>query len=67
MPASINDQDAEIQAIALAWNVCEQSWKLFAVGSLEECHTAVKRDKDVGSEVRFAVYLTDEVFGYETY
>ena len=67
MPASINDQDAEIQAVALAWDVCCQAWKLFAVGSLEECRTACQREKANGSDARLVVFLTDEIFGSEGY
>ena len=67
MPASIHDEDAEIQAIALAWDACERSWKLFAVGSLDECRTACKRERENGLGLKMDVYLTDEVFGSETY
>jgi hypothetical protein len=58
--ASINDQDAEIQAIALAWDVCHRAWTLFAVGTLEECQAACddmqQKERKHGIEVKRIIH-----------
>jgi len=67
MPASITDKDANIEAVALRWAEGSETWSLLAVGSLDECREACRRQRSEGCKTDLVVYATDEVFGYESF
>lgn len=67
MPASVFDENVEVEAIALYWDVCEEMWKLQSIGSLEECRESCRRTRSKGFSGRLRVYVVSESFGEEIY
>jgi hypothetical protein len=65
MPASVFDENANVEAIALYWDVCAEMWKLQSIGSLEEVRESCRRTRSKGFEGRLMVYVVSESFGEE--
>ena len=67
MPASVFDEDANVEAIALRWEDSAEMWQLQSIGSLEEVRESCRRTRSTGFEGRLVVYVVSESFGEETY